>query len=176
MANCTSIALTGVQRDCGANLGGVKQMWLIPDGKLELTYDSDHTKISNIAYPSGSTTTFSSFAFKPGTAYMNTTLSKDATNGSLFWTTEAYLQFPRMETAKRVAIKALAEAECQGVIKDSNGKYWFIGQDEPVEATAGTGQTGTAKTDGNFYSMTLTDNSLEPPMEVDATAFETLIG
>ena len=57
----------------------------------------------------------------------------------------------------------------KGVLaKDANGKYWFLGKDEPVMATAGEGVTGTARGDRNGYGITLQDTSLEMPYEVDA--------
>jgi hypothetical protein len=73
-----------------------------------------------------------------------------------------------METAKRVEITALAQNELVLIIKDANGKYWLLGKDEPVMATAGEGVSGTARSDRNGYSITLQDTSLEMPYEVEA--------
>lgn len=165
MTNCGSVALSGIQRDCGANLGGVKTVWLVPNGTVTATITNN--VVTSMSLASGST--WSKYQFKPGTAYMTSNLTKDATNGSLFWSTEVFMQFARMEAAKRAEINVLASAEAQGVVLDSNGTYWFVGKDEPIEATAGVGQTGTAKTDGNFYSITLTDNSLESPMPLSGS-------
>jgi hypothetical protein len=61
------------------------------------------------------------------------------------------------------------------IVKDANGKYWYLGKDEPVNASAGDGQTGTNRGDANRYTLTLQDNSLEMPYEVDATIIENLL-
>jgi hypothetical protein len=81
-----------------------------------------------------------------------------------------------METAKRVEMSALAQNELVLVVKDANGKYWLLGKDEPVMATAGEGVTGTARGDRNGYSITLQDTSLEMPYEVKSDIVEALIG
>ncbi len=61
------------------------------------------------------------------------------------------------------------------IVKDANGKLWYLGYNEPVTATAGTGQTGTAATDGNNYQITLTDQSDTYPYEVDEKALAAVI-
>ena len=86
------------------------------------------------------------------------------------------LQFNRMETPKRVEMTALAQNELALIVKDANGKYWLLGKDEPVMATAGEGVTGTARGDRNGYGITLQDTSLEMPFEVDETIVAGLIG
>ena len=60
-------------------------------------------------------------------------------------------------------------------VKDANGKYWYLGKDEPVNASASDGQTGTARGDTNRYSITLQDTSLEMPYEVSDSIIEGLL-
>ena len=57
-----------------------------------------------------------------------------------------------METAKRIEITALAQNELVLIVKDANGKYWLLGKDEPVMATAGEGVTRNCERDRNGYS------------------------
>ena len=80
-----------------------------------------------------------------------------------------------METTKRVEITALSVNDLVAIVKDANGVYWYLGYDEPVNASAGDGQTGTARGDANRYSITLQDISKEMPMEVDASIIEGLL-
>ena len=58
---------------------------------------------------------------------------------------------------------------------DANGKYWFLGAEEFVSATAGTAETGVNRTDGNRYTITLTDYSSSYPYEVDPTIVDALV-
>ena len=90
-------------------------------------------------------------------------------------TTDLLLQFNRMETTKRVEMSALAVNDLVAIVKDANGIYWYLGYDEPVNASAGDGQTGTARGDANRYTITLQDNSKEMPMEVGASIIDGLL-
>ena len=66
------------------------------------------------------------------------------------------------------------------IVKDCNGVYWYLGKDEPVVSSAGTGETGTARSDGNKYTVTLQDTSLSYPYEIQVgdsgVNLESLVG
>lgn len=118
---------------------------------------------------------FKSFYFNRNTGSMTSNYTLDPATGVRYVTTDLVLQFNRMETAKRVEVTALAQNELALIVKDANGKYWLLGKDEPVMATAGEGVTGTARGDRNGYGITLQDTSLEMPYEVDETIIADLI-
>ena len=63
------------------------------------------------------------------------------------------------------------------IYEDNNQKRWLLGYDNPVTATSLGGETGTAFGDANQYTIELTDNSSELPMEVTMsnTDFEALL-
>ena len=79
-----------------------------------------------------------------------------------------------METAKRMEIAAMSVGHLCAVVEDSNGKYWFLGYDDYVSASAGTGVTGTAKGDQNAYTITLSTDSESYPYELAEAAIESL--
>lgn len=118
---------------------------------------------------------FKSYYFNRNTGSMTSNYTLDPATGVRFVTTDLVLQFNRMETAKRIEVTALAQNELALIVKDANGKYWLLGKDEPVMATAGEGVTGTARGDRNGYGITLQDTSLEMPYEVDAELVATLL-
>jgi hypothetical protein len=74
-----------------------------------------------------------------------------------------------------VAISALAQGELCAIVKDANGLYWFLGNEEPLILSAGDGLTGTARGDRNGYSITLQDVSTELPVEVDGDAISGIV-
>lgn len=119
---------------------------------------------------------FKKYAFARNTGSMSSNYTIDQTTGVRFVATDLVLVFNRMETAKRVEINALAQNDLVVIVKDANGKYWYLGYDEAVLATAGDGLTGTARADRNGYSITLQDNSHEMPYEVEASIVTALIG
>lgn len=118
---------------------------------------------------------FKAFHFARNTGSMTSTYTLDPATGVRYVTTDLVLQFNRMETAKRIEMTALAQNELVLIVKDANGKYWLLGKDEPVMATAGEGVTGTARSDRNGYSITLQDTSLEMPYEVSAEIVAALV-
>ena len=118
---------------------------------------------------------FKSYYFNRNTGSMTSNYTLDPATGVRYVTTDLVLQFNRMETAKRIEVTALAQNELALIVKDANGKYWLLGKDEPVMATAGEGVTGTARGDRNGYGITLQDTSLEMPYEVDAAIIADLL-
>ena len=91
----------------------------------------------------------------------------DEANGVYFFTNNLNLVIARQDVAKRTAIQALALASDLAVlVKDGNNQVQFLGMDDTVSCTALTATTGTASTDGNNYTMTLTDTSNELPYYV----------
>ena len=118
---------------------------------------------------------FKKYLFAKNTGSISSTYNLDPASGVRYVTTDLLLQFNRMETAKRVEITALALGDLVVIAKDANGKYWYLGKDEPVNASAGDGQTGTARSDANRYTITLQDNSKEMPFEVDPSIVDALV-
>ena len=80
-----------------------------------------------------------------------------------------------METAKRTEIMAMCLGNMKGIVLDNNGKYWFLGKDQAISASAASGETGTAFGDFGGYKVTLTDNSKEMPYEIPADIAEGLL-
>lgn len=142
-------------------------------GILEV-YIANHDDVDSLTVATGeitgitmvSTKKFKKYLFNPQTGSLTSTYNIDAANNVNFVQSELVLLFGKMETTKRIEISALALAELAVIVKDANGTYFYLGKDNPVRATAGDGQTGTARTDGNRYSITLQDVSPEMPYEV----------
>lgn len=118
---------------------------------------------------------FKQYHFAKNTGSLTSTYNIDPASGVKYVTSDLLLQFNRMQTTARVEISALALADLVVIVKDANGKYWYLGKDEPVNASAGDGQTGTARSDANRYTITLQDNSLEMPYEVSSSIIEGLL-
>ena len=180
---CNSITLKGIVRDCNPNMGGIQKVWMILKSDItKVTVGVDETSSTNpdvqliteLTVAEGQKKV-NAFEFRKGAASMTSNLQKDDTNGSYFWLTDLVMNFQRMETSKRAAIMALTLAEACAIVQDANGIYWFLGLNEYLGATAGTAETGTAKTDANKYSVTLQDSSLALPYEIEKTVAEGIV-
>ena len=169
--SCTQ-TLSGLAKDCSANMGGIVEVLIANfDDVSAVTVTTDVISAITMA----SSAKFKKYSFAKNTGNLTSTYNIDAASGTKYVSSELLLQFNRMETTKRVEMTALALGDLAVICKDANGKYWYLGYDEPVNASAGDGQTGTARSDANRYTITLQDNSKELPLEVSSSVIEGLL-
>ena len=168
---CTQ-TLSGLTRDCSANMGGIVEALIANFDDVTGVTITDN-QITAIAMASSAK--FKRYAFAKNTGNLTSTYNIDPASGIRYVTSELLLQFNRMQTQARVEITALALGDLVSIVKDANGKYWYLGKDEPVNASAGDGQTGTARGDANRYTITLQDQSKEMPYEVDPSIVDALV-
>lgn len=161
---------------CVPNIGGIKNIYLADyvEDAATIEKGADAPENSTLL-TDGSVTGFADsvkwqhYPMRKNTCSMTSTLN-NSTDGASYVTTELAMVFSKMEAQKRIAIQALAIGEVMAVVEDSNGEMWFLGADAPLTATAGAGETGTAKADANRYTLTLTDESLGFPYSLDESA------
>ena len=171
--SCSQL-LNGIAADCQTNVGGVREVYIANYGDVSaVTLDETSNMIKTITMVDSAK--FKKYAFKKNTSSMTSTLNVDPANGINFVQTDLSLVFAKQETVKRMEIAKLSLGELRVIVLDANGKYWFLGKEEFVSATAGTAETGTNRTDGNKYAITLTDYSASYPYEVDPTIVADLI-
>ena len=153
-------------------MGGIAEVWITNhDAVSDVTVDDNIISAISLA----DSAKFKRYFFRRGTGSMTSTYSLDPASGANFVTTDLALQFNKMETAKRIEMSALAVSELAIIVKDNNGKYWYLGYNNPVTASAGDGATGQAFTDANKYGITLQDVSLQLPYEVSAEALDAIV-
>ncbi len=157
-----SQTLGGIPKDCSYSRGGVVGLWFANSDDVIATEFTDGkiTKITMAETSSGEGTAtsakFKSYAFQKNSTSYVSTLNDDG-NGNKSVSTELSVAFQKMETAKRIEVDALAVADLVSIVKDANGKYWFLGsKDTPLTSSGGTGQTGASSTDANNYQLTFT--------------------
>lgn len=171
---CKSFALSGIALGCKDNMGGIKEVYIIKSGDVTAkTLNTEQSQIATIT--TAAEAKFKTYKFRKGTASMTSTAASDEAIGNFSVSTELALQFSKMETSKRLEIMALCLEDVEAIVLDWNGKYWYLGYDFPVTASAATAVTGTAGTDLNGYTVTLSDTSAEFPYEVPAEVAEGLI-
>ena len=173
MAYCNQ-TLAGITLDCANNKGGIKTVYIANFGDVKtVTMDTDGGTVKTIEMNDG--VKFKPYQFRKNTGSMTSTLTADETNGLNFVTTELSLVFTKMDTAKRVEMAALSLGQLAVIVLDSNGIYWYITPDDYASASAGTGETGTAKGDRNAYTLTLSVENDSYPIEIEASAIATIV-
>ena len=163
---CHSETLKGGAFMCDVSMGGVKAIYVANYDDVTAVATGSAETITGITMASGKT--FVQYTFKRNTASFTSNLQVSPENGTNFVQTDIVMQFSRMDTAKRLEIKALSLNDLAVIVEDLNGKKWYFGKDMPVQASAGDATTGTNMTDRNGYSITLQANELEWAYEVEA--------
>lgn len=171
MAICNQ-TLGGIMLDCSASVGGIKEVYIVDYNAVSSVTDEDGI-ITEITM-SGDVK-FKQYQFRKETGSMTSTLNADEKTGVNYVTTELSLVFTKMENAKRIEMSALAVGQLAVIVKDSNGKYWYLGKEDYVSSSAGGATTGTAKTDQNAYTLTLKDESSTYPFEVSEECVKNVI-
>ena len=173
---CTQ-TLAGLINDCAKSMGGIKAVALVERDKVAaITVATGNvTAITMGQDGGGNDYVFFKYYFRPESGSMTSTMNIDNATGVNYVSTELVLQFARMDTVKRTEMCAMVLNELYALVQDCNNKWWLLGYDNPIYASAGDGQTGQARGDGNRYQITLTDNSEDLPYEVEATAAEAVM-
>lgn len=190
-AECSTITLKGILMDCSSSIGGIKRVWLTRYSDVELVQGKTATIGDITETVDGSTITLGKgvtainlktgaqwyeYQFRKNTGSLTSTLNVDEENGNNYITSELSLVFSKMETKKRMEMAALTVGATVAVVEDSNGKFWLLGYEDYVSASAGTGETGTKKEDRNAYTITLSTDSTEWPYELSAAAIASVTG
>ena len=185
---CTTY-LTGFATSCGSNLPSIKKLYVgtFESGTFTYTYqqnseaqdvlDADGNKI--IEAVSGATLKSGAdkwieFQFRKNSSSMDTEMTAND-NGSHYYTNSATCTFAKIENSKRLALQSVASGECTMIIVDSNNQTWLIGADNPVSLTTLTGSTGTAISDSNQYSVTLSADEATMPLLIESDQAQTVI-
>lgn len=172
MAYCNQ-TLAGIQLDCTNSMGGIKRVYIANYGDVESVTVGDDGEISAITMVDSAK--FKPYQFRKQTGSMTSTLNVDETTGLNYVSTELSLVFTKQETAKRLEIAALSIGQLAVIVEDCNGNFTYLGKDDYVSASAGSGNTGTSKGDSNNYSITLKDESISYPHFIAETAVKSVI-
>lgn len=156
---CSAI-LKGLCADCLPSIGGIKKLYIA--NFVDNAYTVSNGEVTAIS----ENVEWYEYFIRKNTGSFTSTLNVDAANGTNYVSTEISVVFNKMETVKRIEMAALALADMLVVVEDENGIKWAFGADRPVTCTAGGGETGTAKSDANHYTLTLTDESDSYPFAI----------
>ena len=162
--------LKGIGFDCNPNLAGIKNVYItyyddvtVADGDVNL---SAHT-ISAITLSTG--VNWYSYEFARNTSSLNSTLTKDDSNGTKYYTNTIELVFNKLTADKHLEVMALAAEKLAVIVEDNNGHLWFCGYDSYVSGTAEEVGTGASADDRNGYTVTIEGTSAYLPFEFTGT-------
>ena len=158
---CTSYTHKDITNDCSTSKGGIREIYIADWQKDLFTVGASDNTVTSLK----SEVQWYKYYVKRNTSSFTSTATIDLANGVNFVSTELTLVFTKMETSKRLEMSALTLNDVAVLVVDANNTVWCLGKDNPVNATAGTGETGVSASDGNKYTLTLTDESDTFPFE-----------
>lgn len=166
-----SVTLAGIASDCLSNKGGVKAVYLANKSDVTSVDLSDNV-ITGITMTSSAK--FKKYDFRKDSATMTSTLTVGDNGGSNYISTVLSMSFNRMEAAKRLEMNAMAMGELVALVEDRNGTVFYLGYDDPIKASNGTGETGDVRASVNQYTIELTDESDDFPYTVASNVIATV--
>ncbi len=165
------IALSGIARDCDANVGGIKRVWIACYDEVTAKTVTNN-QISAITFADEA---FKEFQFRKQTGSVTQSYQL-GDNGSGYYEQTITLVFSKQETEKRIEINALAVSDVVVIVEDNNGKCWYFGFDNTVTLSANEVETGTAFSDFNGYTVTLLGTDWQLAYEVSDVAMKSILG
>lgn len=167
-----NVTLTGIGYSCEPNLAGVKAVY-ITDWNDVSTFAVTDNNITKIEMAAGKK--FYEYVFNKNTAGLTSTMTKNETNGYQFYTNELTGNINHLDTTKHVEINELMSGRLACIVNDKNGMFWYLGQDTYATGTAMVAQTGAAPEDGNYYNITITDESKVLPYSIDSSIIADIV-
>lgn len=202
---CTPYQLSAITTACGSNVPSIKKIWVGAFGSADIKHsitsatagdyadvdllddgatptpalitdeDGKHiiVDIKSAALASGADK-WVEFSFRKNTCSVGSEMTLND-NGTYYWTNTLNMLFSKQDSAKRLAIQALASGDCSAIYQDGNGNFWFIGLDDPVNLSSASATTGTAVSDNNQYELAMSEEAAVMPIPLLASAAETII-
>jgi len=175
MAICN--ALTGnIYKSCDNNTGGVTEIYIADYDNVEVITASG-TPEEITAITMAATTFFYKFDINRNTSSIEETATIDISAGSTYFSQTVNLMLKRRTAEKRDAIKKLTDGQkkLRVIVKDSNGIYWLVGQEEGAYTTEVGGGSGIQKGDSNGYDVVINAEENAPMLSVDPTIIAALL-
>ena len=156
---------TGYALGCRNSVGGIKTIFV-------QTFNPTGTVANTTGSVSGTLAgTWFEYDLTKATSSMTETLNASVENGTLFYTPEVTFTINKLQVAVRNELRLLARNRLIVIVQDNNSRYWLLGADNGLEATAGTAGTGTAFGDRSGYEMTLSGMETNPMLLIASTTF-----
>lgn len=169
---------SGYTLGCRDNTGGIKNVYILSGSVAGLTGED----VGLITEISGSGT-FYKYELTRQTGDYTETINASLENGTVFYEQVVNAPFHKMESSLRNQIKILAQNPALKIIVETNngedataGKFFYLGQQNGLSLSGGSGATGTAFGDMNGYTLTFTGQEPLPASEVSAPLATSLVG
>jgi hypothetical protein len=171
---------SGWAKGCKDNAGGLKRVLLANKSDV-VSFTEGQT--GSLPEPSGEITAITMgagavfYEFVPNKMSSNwvENIQANTQNGTVGYEQVLTMIFAKNEAAKRNQVALLGQGEVYAIVEDYNGKYFLLGEFNGCELTGGSSSSGTALSDLNGWTLTLSAMEPEPAKEVDADIIAALL-
>lgn len=165
MSYCSQV-LNGIGLDCSSSIGGIRAIYLANRGdvaNMSTAQDAGSWIVDTIDMEQGG---FHKYEVRKNSqSSMSWSKGGDDSAGTMVITTTIQGTFAKMTPEKMAELDAIFKGQFIAIVEDRNGNFWvpITTQDDYMAASAGEGTTGTAATDANQLSFTLTGEANHTP-------------
>lgn len=162
---------SGFTLGCRDNSGGIKNLYIL-SGSVDTITDASEGLINGI---SGSGEFFKFELFRQTSDFVET-ITSTPENGTIFYEQAVNAIFFKLQSSTRNQMRVLAKNPNLKIIVETNngsedgvGKFFYLGEENGLQLTGGTGATGTAFGDLNGYTLNFVGQEPEPASEVSGS-------
>ena len=162
---------SGFTLGCRDNSGGIKNLYIL-SGSIDTLTTASEGLINGIT---GSGEFYKFELFRQTSDYTET-ITSTPENGTIFYEQAVNAVFFKLQSSTRNQMRVLAKNPNLKVIVETNngstdgvGKFFYLGQENGLQLTGGTGATGTAFGDLNGYTLNFVGQEPEPASEVSGS-------
>ena len=169
---------SGFQLGCRDNMGGLKQVYIL-SGSVSSVTGANNGLLTAI---SGSGV-FYLFELAKNTGDFTETINSSIENGTVYYEQVVNAPFQKLQSSTRNQVKVLAQnPDLKMIVQTNNGtedggieQYFYLGQENGMTLSGGTGQTGTAFGDLIGYTLTFTGDEPFPASEVSGSVLTSVL-
>ena len=170
MATCD--ITSGFTLGCRDNTGGIKNLYIL-SGSVDTIETASEGLISAMT---GSGVFYKFELFRQTSDYTET-ITSTPENGTIFYEQSVNAIFFKLQSSTRNQMRVLAKNPNLKIVVETNngstdgvGEFFYLGQNNGLQLTGGTGATGTAFGDLNGYTLNFVGQEPEPAQEISGSA------
>ena len=151
--------LTSLPREAIKGAGGIKYVLLSNYADTSTSIDAD---TGYVTIDTSVSTYWTKFTPRKESSNFAETETGTPASGITSYNQVLTLVFAYNQTAKRNQLKVMGQSELKAVVVDRNDNAWALGFTNGLDLTGATAGSGTAPTDMNGMTWTLSGNEPEP--------------
>lgn len=156
------VLTTSFALDCKEAVGGIEKIYI-----TELANKATISPTGEItAFTLASGKQFFEYDLREETGSFTQAITQSNTNGTLFYEQTAVASLDPLESDRINEIHLVAKNDVMIIVKDSNGRYWLMGENTGAYISAGSMLTGQAKGDKSGFDLTFMAKEAIPAREV----------